>query len=103
MKVRYMMIVCSILLAACLVSGSDSRDRARGARTRCFPFFRGQFGPFFDTGAIADPSEFLGSQKWHFDSGFQRRIRVLGSVSVLLSYGRDLRSGAGVFYGTSVY
>jgi hypothetical protein len=67
------------------------------------PFFRVQLGPFFDTGAIADPSKLLGSQKWLFDTGIQARVRVLGSVSVLLSYGRDLRSGTGAFYGTSVH
>jgi hypothetical protein len=67
------------------------------------PFFRVQLGPFFDTGAIADPSGLFGSQKWLFDAGIQARVRVLGSVSVLLSYGRDLRSGTGVFYGTSVH
>ena len=66
-------------------------------------FFRIQLGPFFDTGAIADPSGLFGSQKWLFDTGIQARVRVLGSVSVLLSYGRDLRSGTGVFYGTSVH
>ncbi len=66
------------------------------------PFFRVQLGPFFDTGAIADPSKLWGSQKWLFDTGIQARVRVLGSVSVLLSYGRDLRSGTGVFYGTSI-
>jgi hypothetical protein len=66
-------------------------------------FFRVQFGPFFDTGAIADPSGVFGSQKWLFDTGIQARLRVLGSVSVLLSYGRDLRSGTGTFYGTSVH
>ena len=66
-------------------------------------FFRVQLGPFLDTGAIADPSEFLGSRKWLFDTGMQARIRVVGSVSVLLSYGRDLRGGTGVFYGTSVH
>jgi hypothetical protein len=65
-------------------------------------FFRVQLGPFFDTGAIADPSGLFGSQKWLFDTGIQARLRVLGSVSVLLSYGRDLRSGTGTFYGTSV-
>jgi hypothetical protein len=65
-------------------------------------FFRVQLGPFFDTGAIADPSGGFGSQKWLFDTGIQARIRVLGSVSVLLSYGRDLRNGPGVFYGTSL-
>jgi hypothetical protein len=64
-------------------------------------FFRVQLGPFFDTGAIADASGEFGSQKWLFDTGVQARIRVLGSVSVVLSYGRDLRNGAGVFYGTS--
>ena len=64
-------------------------------------FFRVQLGPFFDTGAIADASREFGSQKWLFDTGVQARIRVLGSVSVVLSYGRDLRNGAGVFYGTS--
>jgi len=67
------------------------------------PFFRVQLGPFFDTGAIADASKLFGSQKWLFDTGIQARVRVLGSVSVLLSYGRDLRSGTGAFYGTSVH
>jgi hypothetical protein len=66
-------------------------------------FFRVQLGPFFDTGAIADPSGLFGSQKWLFDTGIQARVRVLGSVSVLLSYGRDLRSGTGAFYSTSVH
>jgi hypothetical protein len=65
-------------------------------------FFRVQLGPFFDAGAIADPSGQFGSRKWLFDTGIQARIRVLGSVGVVLSYGRDLRNGTGVFYGTSV-
>jgi tetratricopeptide (TPR) repeat protein len=65
-------------------------------------FFRVQLGPFFDTGAITDPSGDFASGKWLFDTGVQARIRVLGSVSVVLSYGRDLRNGTGVFYGTSV-
>lgn len=64
-------------------------------------FFRIQLGPFIDTGTISDPSGLFGSRKWLFDSGVQARIRVLGSVSVVLSYGRDLRDGKGVFYGTS--
>ncbi len=66
-------------------------------------FFRVQLGPFFDTGAIADPSGLFGSQKWLFDTGIQARLRVLGSVSILLSYGWDLRSGTAAFYGTSVH
>jgi hypothetical protein len=66
-------------------------------------FFRVQLGPFFDTGAVYDASGFFGSHQWLFDTGVQARIRVLGSLSVLLSYGRDLRSGSGAFYGTSVH
>ena len=66
-------------------------------------FFRVQLGPFFDTGTIADPTGLFGSRRWLFDTGIQARLRVLGSVSVLLSYGRDLRSGTGVFYGTTVH
>ena len=64
-------------------------------------FFHVQVGPFFDTGAVADPTGLFGSQKWLFDTGVQARIRVLGSVSVVLSYGRDLRSGKGLFFATS--
>ena len=64
-------------------------------------FFRVQVGPFFDTGAIADPSGLFGSQKWLWDTGIQAKVRVLGSVSVVLSYGRDLRNGKGLFYATT--
>jgi hypothetical protein len=64
-------------------------------------FFRVQVGPFFDTGAVADPSGLFGSRKWLFDTGVQAKVRVLGSVSVVLSYGRDLRNGKGLFYATT--
>ena len=65
-------------------------------------FFRVQLDPFFDTGAIADPNGEFGSRKWLFDTRMQARIRVLGSVGVVLSYGRDLRHGTGVFFGTAL-
>lgn len=64
-------------------------------------FFRVQVGPFFDTGAVADSSGLFGSQKWLFDTGLQAKVRVLGSVSVVLSYGRDLRNGKGLFFATT--
>jgi hypothetical protein len=64
-------------------------------------FFRLQVGPFFDSGAAADSSELFGSRKWLFDTGIQAKVRVLGSVSVVLSYGRDLRNGKGLFFATS--
>ncbi len=65
-------------------------------------FFRIQIGPFFDSGAIADSTDLFGSRKWLFDTGVQAQVRVMGSVSVVLSYGRDLRGGKGVFYGTAI-
>lgn len=66
------------------------------------PLFRVQFGPFFDSGAIADPSGLVGSRGWLWDAGPQMKIRVLGSVTVVLSYGWDLRRGTSAFYGTSI-
>jgi tetratricopeptide (TPR) repeat protein len=62
--------------------------------------FTVKLGPFFDTGAIADSSGLFGSRKWLWDTGAQCKVRVLGSVTVVLSYGRDLRRGRNVFYGT---
>jgi len=68
--------------------------------------YRGGFldlrvGPFFDNGAIADSSALFGSRRWLWNTGAQCKIRVLGGVTVVLTYGRDLRSGRNVFYGTS--
>jgi hypothetical protein len=64
-------------------------------------FFRLQVGPFFDTGAVADSTGLFGSQKWLFDTGIQAKVRVLGSVSIVLLYGRDLRNGKGLFFATA--
>jgi tetratricopeptide (TPR) repeat protein len=62
--------------------------------------FTVKLGPFVDTGRIADPSGLFGSQRWLWDTGAQCKVRVLGSVTVVLIYGRDLRGGRNVFYGT---
>lgn len=67
------------------------------------PLFRVQLGPFLDSGTIADPSGLFGSQRWLWDAGAQMKIRVLGNVSVVLSYGWDLRNRTGTFYGTTVH
>ena len=61
-----------------------------------------KLGPFVDTGAIADSSGLFGSREWLWDMGIQGKVRVLSRLTVVLSYGRDLRSGRGVFYGTVV-
>lgn len=64
--------------------------------------FTVKLGPFLDTGRIADPSGLFGSQRWLWDTGAQCKIRVLGSITVVLIYGRDLRGGRNLFYGTVV-
>jgi hypothetical protein len=66
-------------------------------------FLTVKLGPFVDSGAIADSSGLFGSQRWLWDAGAQCKIRVLGTMTVVLSYGRDLRGGRNVFYGTAVH
>ena len=65
-------------------------------------FFTVKLGPFFDTGSIADGSGLFGSQRWQWDTGAQCKVRVLGSITVVLIYGRDLRGERNLFYGTVV-
>jgi len=59
-----------------------------------------KLGPFLDSGAVADSSTLFGSRQWLWDVGVQCKIRVLNAVTVVLSYGRDLRGGRNVFYPT---
>jgi len=66
-------------------------------------FFTVKLGPFLDNGAIADSSGLFGSRRWLWDMGAQCKIRVLGTMTVVLTYGRDLRGGRNVFYGTAVH
>ena len=62
--------------------------------------FTVKLGPFLDSGAIADSSGLFGAQRWQWDSGLQCKVRILGGVTAVFSYGRNLRGGKGVFYGT---
>jgi len=64
-------------------------------------FFSIKLGPFLDNGAIADSSGFFGSHRWQWDSGLQCKLKVLGGVNTVFSYGQNLRGGKGVFYGTA--
>jgi tetratricopeptide (TPR) repeat protein len=64
--------------------------------------FTVKFGPFLDTGSIADSSGLFGSRQWQWDTGAQCKVRVLGSITVVLIYGRDLRGARNVFYGTAL-
>ncbi len=63
-------------------------------------FLNVKLGPFLDNGAVADASRLFGSKQWLWDAGAQCKVRILGTVTVVLSYGRDLRGGRNVFYGT---
>ena len=64
--------------------------------------FTVKLGPFLDNGSVADSSGLFGSQKWLWDTGAQCKVRLLGSITVVLIYGRDLRGGRNIFYGTVV-
>jgi tetratricopeptide (TPR) repeat protein len=51
-----------------------------------------KLGPFVDTAKVTDSLPGLGSHKWLWDTGAQVKVRMLG-FGVVLSYGKDLRSG----------
>lgn len=77
-------------------SGLIGRNYALLNTTYEFELYRASFvtiaaGPFFDTGRIP-------GVPWQFDAGAQARLTVLGRVSLLLSWGRDLRAGRNRFY-----
>jgi tetratricopeptide (TPR) repeat protein len=61
-----------------------------------------KLGPFLDTGSIADSSGLFGAQRWQWDTGGQCKVRLLGSITVVLIYGRDLRGGRNLLYGTAL-
>ena len=56
-------------------------------------------GPLLDIGRMTAPTAGLSAGQWLFDTGVEARLTVL-HTSVVLSYGRDLRSGANAFYGS---
>lgn len=64
-------------------------------------FFGVKLGPFVDAGSIADPTGNFGSRGWMVDSGLALKVSVLGSATVELFFGKDLRTGRSTFYGTS--
>ncbi len=55
-------------------------------------------GPFLDCGKINDYRGDPLRRRWQLDSGVQMKVGVLGLVSLVLSYGRDLRGGRNTFY-----
>ena len=65
-------------------------------------FFELKAGPAIDAGDISDASGAFGSHEWLWDPGAQVSIRVLDTVNVIFSYGRDIRSGQNAFFGTTL-
>jgi tetratricopeptide (TPR) repeat protein len=66
-------------------------------------FLKLKFGPLLDIGTVADSSGLFGSRDWLIDTGAQCKIQVLGNITLILSYGRDLRGGSNVFFPTVVH
>lgn len=64
-------------------------------------FVRIALGPFLDSGRITDPSNAFGSQRWLWDAGVQVKVRILSTVTVAISYGKDLHAGRNAFYATT--
>ncbi|HJT88520.1 MAG TPA: tetratricopeptide repeat protein [Bryobacteraceae bacterium] len=64
------------------------------------PLFTIQLGPFLDTGRIHDVFGRFGDGRLLVDTGAQCRARLPGGLSVVVTYGRDLRGGGKVLYAT---
>jgi tetratricopeptide (TPR) repeat protein len=56
-----------------------------------------RLSPFLDNGKIFDSSLALAPKQWLWDTGAQIKAQLLG-VSLVFTYGKDLRSGNNVFY-----
>jgi Tetratricopeptide repeat len=55
-------------------------------------------GPFLDTGRVYNRRTSFGFENWLCDAGIQAKVRILGALTVVFFYGRDLRSGRNTFY-----
>jgi tetratricopeptide (TPR) repeat protein len=56
-------------------------------------------GPWLDVARVAAPTSGLAPKQWLFDIGAEVKLSVLGT-GIVLTYGRDLRSGNNAFYGS---
>ena len=80
---------------ACLLSNTDFLRRFYGNGLMAI-----DLGPLLDVGKMAAPTPGLSSGEWLVDAGVEARLRVL-HTSVILSYGRDLRSGTNALFGAA--
>jgi hypothetical protein len=61
-------------------------------------YFSVAAGPFLDSGRVYDERTQIGPRRWLWDTGAQCKVRVLGGATVVITYGRDLRSGGDALY-----
>ncbi|HZT71478.1 MAG TPA: tetratricopeptide repeat protein [Terriglobia bacterium] len=64
-------------------------------------WFKLRLGPFVDAGRIYDHSGGFGSRQWLWDTGGSVKLSVLGGVSLVFTFGKDLRTGRNAFYFTT--
>jgi len=57
-------------------------------------------GPLLDIGRMAAPTAALSTRQWLFDTGIEAKLTVLGT-NVVVTWGRDLRTGNNAFCGTA--
>jgi tetratricopeptide (TPR) repeat protein len=58
-------------------------------------------GPWLDFAKTSAPTSGLAPRQWLVDAGVEVKLSVLGT-GVVLTYGRDLRTGNNAFYGSAV-
>ncbi|HET7213427.1 MAG TPA: hypothetical protein VFL79_07565, partial [Terriglobia bacterium] len=64
-------------------------------------WFKLRLAPFLDPGRSYDRRDGFGSRQWLWDTGASVKLRVLGGVSLVFTYGKDLRTGRNTFYFTT--
>jgi tetratricopeptide (TPR) repeat protein len=69
-------------------------------RVYSYGLFGVKAGPLLDVGRMSAPTSGLSTAQWLFDAGVEAKLTVMGT-SVVLTYGRDLRSGSNAFYGAA--
>jgi tetratricopeptide (TPR) repeat protein len=65
-------------------------------------FLKVKLCPFLDSGKITDPSGFFGSNRWLWDAGARLSVSIFSTVTVVFSYGKDLRGSRNAFYATGL-
>jgi hypothetical protein len=58
-------------------------------------------GPWLDVARASAPTSGLSVRQWLVDAGVEVKLSVLGT-GVVLTYGRDLRTGNNAFYGSAL-